>query len=264
MHDRREKSEATWYGLLGEECKALPGNADRPGFRFGRRIGRARSVALYALLGCVLMVHAACEGPGPVRVGNATLAVLLLGSDPMPADAENAPTVQVLRGQPTTIPNDPVVKLAIDRLVPWAKVQAVLKTIEDKKQKPVLLVAQRFKVRAFHLNDELLGPAIEVYAQMEGKICVKHPDVREAKCNQGLDETYIDPAFTRGLVREAVNGYQRTNVRVDLPDMLTWGDVVASVGGARSCCGKRAIRVKLMDDQRDGPEPRQSEHSVGF
>lgn len=200
-----------------------------------------------AALTCGVLAVAACTGPGPLKVGEAMLAPILLGTDPVPEHAAKAPTVEVLPGTPTTLPNVPVVKLAVDRLVTWGKIKALRNSAHGKNQKLVFLVATRRRVRSFHFDDELTGPVIQVYARMAGKLCVKHPDVRKAKCNQGIDEKYIDPAFTRGLVREAINGYERTNAEVYLLDALPWGDVVAAIGGARSCCGDRDIRVRVRN-----------------
>ena len=212
---------------------------------------RARSISYpvgLVAVGCVLSLGAACQGPGLLKVEDATLPVLAIGHDEIPAEAASAPQLVVMPGQPVTIPNVPMVKLAVDRAVPWAQVRAILDIMNARAQKPVFLIARRRKLKAFHLDDELAGPSIEVYAETDGKICVKHPEVREAKCSQTQDKSYIDPSFARELVREGVDGYQRTNVTVDLPDALAWGDVVSSIGGARSCCGDRDIRVMVATE----------------
>ncbi|MEM9490714.1 MAG: hypothetical protein AAGC55_16320 [Myxococcota bacterium] len=197
------------------------------------------SLAAFALL------SAACEGPGLTKIDDATLPVLLLGSDPLPENEADIPLVSVMTEQTVTIPDAPKVKLAIDRKVPWAQVKAIISEMESRGQEPVLLVAKRRKVQAFHLSDQLDGPIVEVYATTEGKICVHHPDAREAKCSQGQDRKYIDAVYVRTLVREAVDGYKRTNFEVSLPNSLTWGDAVAAIGGTRSCCGERLIRVQV-------------------
>lgn len=203
--------------------------------------------AALALVAAALL-GSACDGPGPLKVGDAILPVLVVGNDPLPESAKEAPEVVVMPGKPTTIPDAPVVKLAIDRLVPWAQVRAILAPMKIKGQEAILLVARKRQMRAFHLDDEPDGSYILLITELDGKICVKHPGVREAKCSQTQNASYIDPSFTRELVREAVNGYQRTNVKVALLDDLHWGDVVAAVGGARSCCGDRKIRVMLGKD----------------
>ena len=211
---------------------------------------RNRCRELDLLLGvCIAAVLlGACGAPGPLTIDEAQLAVLAVGYDPMPAKAEGMQRLAVLPGQPVTIPDTPAIELAVDRKVTWGQVRAVLAPMKAKGQVPIFLVAKGQTLQAFHLNDELNGPIVQAYAELTGKICVKHPDIPEAKCNQTLNKGYIDPSFTRELVREAVNGYERTNVDIDLPEGLIWGDLVSTVGGARSCCGDRNIRVKVSDD----------------
>ncbi len=195
-----------------------------------------------------MTLSVACDGRGPLQVGEATLAVIVLGFDELPKDADKLPQVVVMPGQPVTVPDAPVVKLAVDRLVSWGQVKAIVDLMEARDQKPIFLIAKRSKIKAFHLNDELEGEVVQVYAETEGKICVSHPEVREAKCQQTLDKKYLDPSFTRELVREAINGYERSDVIIDLPDALIWGDVVSAVGGARSCCGDQTVRVHISED----------------
>lgn len=193
-----------------------------------------------------ILALAACEGPGPRKLGNATLAALARGSEPVPEEAKDAPVVEVMPDTTPTIPGAKVVKLAIDRRVPWGMVHAIVTKMQSQGQTPVLLVAERDHVMAFHLDDELDGEIIEILTYTNGKLCVKHPEVAEAKCAQSANKRYIDGAYTRELVREAVKGYERQNAVVELPQALTWADVVSAVGGARSCC-ENAIRVKVKD-----------------
>jgi len=214
------------------------------------RRGRLRASPVSAVVIAVLaaLLGRACEGPGPVKFGDAIIPVILEAHDPLPESARDAPEVVVMPGQPATIPDAPVVKLAIDRLVPWAQVRAILAPMKVKGQEAILLVAQRRQLRAFHLDDELDGGFIHLITHTDGKICVQFPGVKKAKCSMPKAGEYIDPSFTRELVREAVNGYKRTNIKVALLDDLHWGDVVSAVGGARSCCGNRNIRVALGKD----------------
>ncbi len=189
----------------------------------------------------------ACEGKGPVKQGEAVLALLAVGSEPVPAEAADAPIVEVLPDKTPTIPDAPIVKLAIDREVHWGLVKAILETMEQKGQKPVFLVAERRRIKTFYLNDKLDGPIIRIYADTKGKICIKHPAAHEAKCQKTPSEEYIDGSFTRELVREAAKGYDRWDFRVDpLPQNMTWRDVVTVLGASRSCC-KREVRVRLKD-----------------
>lgn len=196
---------------------------------------------------------AACQGPGPKQVGEATLA-LALGVEEIPAAAQDAPVVEIMPGQPVTIPAAPVVKLAIDRDVTWAQVRASLDIMDEREQTPVLLVAERRKVRAFARFDviarseieELRAHAIEITAYTDGKVCVRHPEVTEAKCVQTPSRQYIDGAFTRELVREATKGYGLSKTAVDLPPDLQWDDVVRVVDGARTCCGEREVTAVVL------------------
>jgi hypothetical protein len=213
----------------------------------------------FLLLGVLLGVPSAvglvaCKGPGPKQVGEARLAQAS-GVEELPAGAENAPVVEILPDRPATVPDVPVVKLAIDRDATWGQVKATLHVIDQRKQKAVLLVAERRTVRALARFDqvgdldvpELLAHAIELTAYTDGKVCVRHPTVAEAKCVQAPSRTYIDGAFTRELVREAANGYGLSKAVADLPDGLQWDDVVRVIDGVRTCCGeKREVSVVAL------------------
>lgn len=204
-----------------------------------RWLGLAGALAVGLALG-------ACSKPEPNKVGDVTLAFLMKGSKPIPEDAGDAPLVEILPEQTPTIPSDEVVQLAIDRKVSWGMVRAILSKMESQGQRPILLVAERDKTRSFHLEDRRDGPVIEVLTYPDGELCVKHPDVTDAKCVQTFTKDYIDAAYTRELVREAVKLSGRTNALVKLPQSLNWGDVVSAVGGARSCC-KSPIRVQIKN-----------------
>jgi hypothetical protein len=69
---------------------------------------------------------------------------------------------------------------------------------------------------------------------------------------QSESKTYIEAAYTRELVREAVRGYGLFNAVVELPQDLKWIDVVSAVGGARSCCFEQKVKVrtKAMEPDR--------------
>lgn len=203
--------------------------------------------ALFVLLGVLLAVGlAACQGPGPKQVGEARLA-MASGVEKLPAGAENAPVVEILPDRPATVPDAPVVKLAIDRDATWGQVKATLHVIDQRKQTAVLLVAERRTVRALARFDqvgaldvaELLAHAMEITAYTDGKVCVRHPTLAEAKCVQTPSRTYIDGAFTRELVREAANSYNMSKAVADLPDALQWDDAVRVIDGVRTCCGKK-------------------------
>lgn len=194
----------------------------------------------------------ACNGPGPAKVGDATLA-LALGVEDVPAAAESAPVVEVLPGRPVTVPSAPRIRLAIDRNATWGEVKAVLDLMAQRKQEPVLLVTERRNVKAFQLEDSFEGPALDLIAYTGGKACVRHPDISEAKCVQTRSGKYIDAAFTREIVREAVRGYGMDQVEVELPPALPWADAVRVVDGARTCCLGDPVRVKIRPP-RDQPD----------
>jgi hypothetical protein len=196
----------------------------------------------------------ACKGPGPKQVGEATLATAT-GVEKLPAEAENAPVVEILPDRPATVPDAPVVKLAIDRDATWGQVKATLHVIDQRKQTAVLLVAERRTVRALPRFDQvggldmpaLVAHALELTAYTDGKLCVRHPTLAEAKCVQTPSRTYIDGAFTRELVREAANSYGMSKAVADLPDALQWDDAVRVIDGVRTCCGtKREVSVVAL------------------
>lgn len=198
--------------------------------------------------GMALIVAGSCKGPGPKKIGEATLAPLAAGGKALPAEAKNAPLIVMLPGaEAPEIPVEPTVKLAIDRKVKWSVVKGVIEKMHELGQTPILLVAERQKVVELHLTEELYGPPLEVYAQLEGKLCVKHPQAKEMICTQTYSKKYIDGAHTRELVRKAVLGYERADVELEVRPGLNWGDVVTAVGATRSCCGDRQIRVRVIN-----------------
>lgn len=186
----------------------------------------------------------ACKRAAPPKVGDAHLA-LAMGVEDVPAAAESAPVVEVMPGQPVTIPDAPQVRLAIDRNATWGEVKAVLDLMAQRQQEPVLLVTERHKVKTFQLEDSFEGPALDVIAYTDGQACVRHPDISEGKCVRTRSGKYIDAAFTREIVREAVRGYGMHQVEVRLPRALSWADTVRVVDGARTCCLGDPVKVKL-------------------
>lgn len=206
----------------------------------------------FACVFAVMIVCAvgSCKGPGPKKIGEATLAPLAAGGTALPADAKNAPVVVILPDKEPVIPEEETVKLAVDRLVPWHVVKTTVARMHEHGQTAILLVAQRQKVLELPLTEELYDKPIYVYAMKEGKLCVKHPLAQEMKCTQTVSKKYIDGAHTRELVREAVLGYERANVELELDPSLSWGDVVTAVGATRSCCGDRKIRVRVVEPER--------------
>ena len=95
------------------------------------------------------------------------------------------------------------------------------------------------------LTDEITGPAIQITSTPDGKFCVGPPTVELAKCVQSSDKLHINRAFVREIMRDAVAAYGLTEAEVHGVAALEWADVVKTVDGARTCCGKTVIKVKL-------------------
>jgi hypothetical protein len=197
--------------------------------------------ALVVVLG---LLAAAC-GPNPYE---ARIEGVLLpdaeGVHPMP----QGPLIKVKVGEPDPeLPDAPLIKLAIERAVPWARVQALLAAIEAKGATAVPLVGVRTKAYAFVMNDELAGPSIQLTSTPDGKFCVGPPGVDEAKCVQSSDKRHINRMFVRETIREAVKAYDLADVEVWIPPDLDWADVVRTIDGARTCCKGREVRVRLHE-----------------
>jgi len=142
------------------------------------------------------------------------------------------------------------VALVLDRDVLWSQVQALREKLVEQGRHAYLVVANGRNVGTFNLYDELKGVSIRVFVQEGGKLCVSPPNTPEAKCVQRLDKVHVDEVFTRELVREAVKGYQLHDVRVEVPADLGWADVVRAIDGARTCCFKEEVRVRLVQSAR--------------
>lgn len=213
--------------------------------RRGCPAGRAAALCLLAML-CVSAT--ACKGAGRKQVGEATLAMLAMGTEDIPEAARDAPVVVVMPDRAPTIPNAPVVKLAVDVHASWGLVKSILAEMKARGQKPVMLIAEDRELRAFNIEEDPIdGPIIEIMTNTTGRLCVHHPDARDAKCHESTDEKYIDPAATRELVREAMKGYKRHNFLIELADAQLWSNVVSAVGGARSCCGDTRINLAFKE-----------------
>lgn len=145
------------------------------------------------------------------------------------------------------LPEDASIRLAIARDVRWSAVRDLRKRILAAGKTPFLLVAHDRNVGAIELYETLEGEAINVYVSVGGKLCVAPPGSPEAKCVQRGDKLHVDRAFTRELVREAVNAYGLRDVLVDVPADLEWADVVRAVDGARTCFfyDKKAAKVRV-------------------
>lgn len=145
------------------------------------------------------------------------------------------------------LPADASIRLAVAREVRWSVVRDLRERILAAGKTPYLLVANDRKVGAIELYDTLEGEAINVYVSFGGKLCVSPPRTREAKCVKPAAGIHVDRAFTRELVREAVNAYGLRDILVDVPADLEWADVVRAVDGARTCFfyDKKEAKVRV-------------------
>jgi hypothetical protein len=149
----------------------------------------------------------------------------------------------------TIIPTAPVIRIAADRFVAWNKVRDVARQVEAQGSQPVFLVGVNNKIRAFELSEELSGElAIRVTATADGKACVQRPGSELASCVQSVSGQHIERASVREFVEEAMKETGLTEVEVAAEATLGWADVVRTIDGARTCCGKgHPMKVKLLN-----------------
>ena len=221
------------------------------------RVNRTSQRTLVAAACAVSLVASACSsfgGKGDVEVEG----VLIPQADGNYIP-EEAPTVTLIARQnpdDVVLPDGPAVRLAIARGASYGSAKALIARVEAAGKKPIILVGERHRLRAMHLNDKLSHPrnAIRLVATPDGKACVAPPDNPESKCVQGVYSRHVSTAFVREFVREAINGYGLTEVRVFVRPSVEFADVVRSLDGARTCCdGKVTPLVRLADS--DNPEP---------
>jgi hypothetical protein len=163
-------------------------------------------------------------------------------------DAPAGPTLVV---KPETdvaavaIPSGPVVRLAVDRAVPWIRVEELTKRVEATGARPALLVGQRTHVRAFVLRDPLPpGDQVQVRVDDDGQHCVSKTGVLEMRCTKGAGR-HVHRTFVREDVREAVKEYGLLGVEVRVAPTVEWADVVRAIDGARTCCFETKVASAL-------------------
>lgn len=182
-----------------------------------------------------------CQSKRDASVDGVVLAQARGVSEP-----PDGPTLRVPGDDADRLPDGPLVRLAIARQTAWKDVDELLHRLEKAGVQPVLLVGQRWRVRAFTLSDPLeTEESIALTATIDGKSCVSPPGVPEAKCVQTIDKNHIDVAYTRELVREAVGAYRIHDIDVEVPPTMQWQDVVRTLDAARTCCFGDKVRVKL-------------------
>ena len=188
--------------------------------------GCGRNDRMFAFVGKAMLPE--CDGVIPAEPG---VDVVIL-----PSDTE------------TIIPNAPVIRIAADRFVPWSKVRDVARQIEAQGSQPVFLVGVDDKVRAFVLSEELGGgPTIRVTSTADGKSCIQEPGHEEGICAQSVNRQHIERSSVREFVEQAMKASGATEVEVSVEGTLGWADVVRTIDGARTCCGKdKTLKVKLL------------------
>jgi hypothetical protein len=197
-----------------------------------------------ALLAVVLAASVGgCESKRFLTIGE-TLLVQATQIEELPENP-NAVTIEYPADRLETLPDATEIRLAIHRDVSIGEVEELIERLEAAGKKPILLAANRRKLGAYKLRDELQGEAIRIFTNMEGKACVSPPGVAEAKCVQRSDRKHISRAFVRELTREATRAYGLADVTVESPPKLGWADVVRAIDGARTCCKETKPRVTL-------------------
>jgi hypothetical protein len=201
--------------------------------------------ALASLAAALLLGAAACGDNSDATVGG----VLLAQADGVtePPDGVNL-AVDLDTIDKAVVPaGAKVVRLAIGRKVHWNQVQALAARVQAAGARPIYLVGNWNKTRAFAIEDTWPGGnhAITITDYIDGKACIQPPGSIEAKCVQSATKNYIEEAYVRELVREQVKMFDLPLVEVDLPASLTWADVVRTIDGARTCCEGTTVRVRL-------------------
>lgn len=191
---------------------------------------------------------------GPATVDGIRLAQARGVYDPPPAKAKLTVTSDLIPDDDAvakivaTVDKGAAIRLIVAMDVPWHEVRRIVDAVIAAGRKPVILIGKRSHLAALHLSDKLSGgPAIQLVAQLDGKICLAPPETKTAKCvTRYLDDHHIDRAFTRGLVDEGVKAYNLHDVELHIPPMMDWADVVRALDGARTCCGDTEVRVEIL------------------
>lgn len=203
--------------------------------------------AAVVLVGGFLLIT--CDPPAPASAGGVELA-----QAKGVIDAPEGATVTVTAEAPTPpLPDARVVRLAIERTVPWKHVNQVLERLDAARKQTVVLVGKRRKVRGFELRERLkVGPkrAFRLIATRKGRSCIAPAGSTTMSCVQRIDKKHIDRAFTREIVRKARGAYGVDDVIVEADADLEWADLVRAVDAARTCC-KEPVRVSVMRGVRD-------------
>lgn len=202
-----------------------------------------------AIAVCALLAGCGLRGKSDVEVEG----VLIAQAD---GNVEPAlgPTVTLEKGEradAVKLPDDdgPAVRLAIGREVSYGQAKELIQRVEKTGKKPIILVGERYKLRAIELNDVLDKPAsaIRLVATPDGKACVAPPDNPESKCVVQQLSSHVSAAYVREFVREAIRGYGLNEIRVFVRPSVEWADVIRAIDGARTCCDEITPKVRLAD-----------------
>jgi hypothetical protein len=210
------------------------------------------SRALLVSLGLAAMGGAGCTNRFEAKVDGVLVAEADHNEELPPA-----PRV-VIRAEPT-VPDEEIqfppgpVQLVIERSVPWARVEALLATLEAKKIEPILVVGQTHKLRRFRLNDELTGgPKFTITGDAKGKFCVQTAQLPQAYCVAGAGR-HVHRAFVRETVRDVVKKWEMKEAEAFVDPATEWADVVRIVDGVRTCCGVGKGKGALVRVSREAP-----------
>lgn len=174
--------------------------------------------------------------------------VLLAEADAV-RPATPGPRLVVRAGEnaPPTPPAGDILRVAIERGVPWQRVRELMSSLDQQKRSYQMLVGKGRHVVAFVPSDTIGdGPVIELLAYADGQFCVRPPESTEAYCVQGAGG-HIPRAFVRETLRKAVKEYERTAVSAVLDPAMEWADAVRAIDGARTCCGETSVRVAIRN-----------------
>lgn len=196
---------------------------------------------------CVLAVLAAgCSQELEARVGGAVLPQAN-GVTAARVDDRAGPLVVVTPGGAVPALAAGPVRLAIDLRVPWTEMRAVLARADEVGARPVVLVGQRAARRGFEIADPIDRErfALRLRPTGTGKFCLSPPGTREAYCVESADRRHISALYVREAVQKAVLEYRIMQAWVVPDDDARWGDIVRTMDGARTCCGKQPFAVAV-------------------
>lgn len=162
------------------------------------------------------------------------------------AETSRGPTVVVKPGAPVPAMAAGPVRLAVDIRVPWSQLAKVLDAADAAGATPQMMVGVRREIRGFVLSDQLDDQyALRMQTTGGGKFCLSPPGTRDAYCVEGADHHNVSSLYVREAVKKAVAEYNIMQAWVVPDPDARWGDIVRTIDGARTCCGKQRFRVAI-------------------